>query len=206
MAAAYEFWDKMAARYAAQRIADESAYQRKLRETRARLRPDMELLELGCGTGSTALVHAPHVRHIRAVDFSEAMISIARAKADAAGISNVDFEQAAVEGLPLAPASLDMVLALSLLHLLRNKHAVIAEVFNALRPGGLFVTSTTCIRETMPLLGWMAPLTNRLGVIPYLDPMTSAELVAAITRAGFVIEHRWQPSRKAALFLIARKP
>ena len=166
----------------------------------------MELLELGCGTGSTALVHAPHVRHIRAVDFSEAMIGIARAKADAAGISNVDFEQAAVEGLPLAPASLDMVLALSLLHLLRNKRAVIAEVFRALRPGGLFVTSTTCLRETMPLLGWVAPLTNRLGLIPYLDPMNSAELVAALTGAGFIIEHRWQPSRKAALFVIARKP
>lgn len=206
MAAAYEFWDKMAARYAAQPIADESAYQRKLRETRARLRPDMDLLELGCGTGSTALVHAPHVRHIRAVDFSEAMISIARAKADAAGISNVDFEQAAVEGLALAPASLDMVLALSLLHLLRNKRAVIAEVFRALRPGGLFVTSTTCIRETMPLLGWVSPLTNRLGLVPYLDPMNSAELVAALTDAGFIIEHRWQPSRKAALFVIACKP
>ncbi|MGN6486541.1 MAG: SAM-dependent methyltransferase, partial [Devosia sp.] len=68
MAAAYEFWDKMAARYAAHPLAEESASQRKLRETRARLRPDMDLLELGCGTGSTALVHAPHVRHRRAVD------------------------------------------------------------------------------------------------------------------------------------------
>jgi ubiquinone/menaquinone biosynthesis C-methylase UbiE len=206
MAAAHAFWDKMAARYAAQPIADETAYQRKLAETRARLRPDMELLELGCGTGSTALVHAPHVRHIRAVDFSGRMIAIARAKAEAAGISNVSFEQGAVETLALAPASLDMVLALSLLHLLRNKHAVIAEAFHALKPGGLFVSSTTCIRETTPLLGWLSPLTNRLSLIPYLDAMTSAELVAALTRAGFVIEHRWQPSRKAALFLIARKP
>lgn len=206
MAAAHAFWDKMAARYAAQPIADETAYQRKLAETRARLRPDMELLELGCGTGSTALVHAPHVRHIRAVDFSGRMIAIARAKAEAAGISNVSFEQGAVETLALAPASLDMVLALSLLHLLRNKHAVIAQAFHALKPGGLFVSSTTCIRETTPLLGWLSPLTNRLSLIPHLDAMTSAELVAALTRAGFVIEHRWQPSRKAALFLIARKP
>lgn len=206
MAAAHEFWDKMAARYAAQPIADETAYQTKLAETRARLRPDMDLLELGCGTGSTALVHAPHVGHIRAVDFSARMISIAQAKADAAGISNVSFEQAAVETIKLDPASLDMVLALSLLHLLRNKHAVIAEVFRALKPGGCFVSSTTCIREATPLLGWVTPLTNRLGLIPYLDVMTSDQLVEALTDVGFVIEHRWQPSPKAALFLIARKP
>jgi hypothetical protein len=36
--------------------------------------------------------------------------------------------------------------------------------------------------------------------------MTSDQLVEAITDVGFVIEHRWQPSQKAALFLIARKP
>src|SRR6185312_5824169 len=100
---------------------------------------------------------------IRAVDFSARMISIAQAKADAAGISNVSFEQAAVETIKLDPASLDMVLALSLLHLLRNKHAVIAEVFRALKPGGCFVSSTACIREATPLLGWVTPLTNRLG-------------------------------------------
>lgn len=206
MAAAHKFWDRIAARYAAQPIADENAYQTKLAETRARLRPDMVLLELGCGTGSTALVHAPHVRHIRAVDFSERMIGIAQVKAEAGGISNVSFEQAAVESIRLNPASLDMVLALSILHLLRDKDAVIAEVFRALKPGGYFVSSTACIREATPLLGWVTPITNRLGLIPYLDAMTSDQLVKAMTDAGFVIEHRWQPSRKAALFLIARKP
>jgi ubiquinone/menaquinone biosynthesis C-methylase UbiE len=208
MPAAHAFWDKLAERYAAQPIANETAYQTKLAETRRRLRPDMEVLEFGCGTGSTALAHAPHAAHIRAIDFSQKMIDIATAKAAAAGIGNVSFERGAIESMDLAPESLDMVLGLSILHLLRDKATVIARVFGALRPGGYFITSTICIAEATPLLGLLTPLTNRLGqgLIPYLDVMDSAQLVAALTHAGFHVEHRWQPDRKSALFLVARKP
>jgi ubiquinone/menaquinone biosynthesis C-methylase UbiE len=206
MIAAHGFWDRMAERYAAQPIADETAYQTKLAETHRRLRPGMTLFEFGCGTGSTALVHAPHVAHIRAVDFSEKMIGIAQAKAAAAGITNVSFERGTIEDIHLAPESLDMVLGLSILHLLRDKQAVIDKVFRALRPGGYFVSSTICIREANPLLGLATPLTNRLGLIPYLDVMDSTQLVTVLTSAGFQIGHRWQPDRKSALFLIARKP
>ena len=83
MARPEKFWDRMAARYARQPVADEAVYQRKLEMTRSCLRPDMELLEIGCGTGSTAIVHAPHVRHILATDISENMLAIAREKAQA---------------------------------------------------------------------------------------------------------------------------
>jgi cyclopropane fatty-acyl-phospholipid synthase-like methyltransferase len=44
----------------------------------------MELLEFGCGTGGTAIIHAPHVKHIRAIDISPRMIEIAKSRAEAA--------------------------------------------------------------------------------------------------------------------------
>ena len=72
-----KFWDRVAERYSRQPIADEAAYQKKLEVTRQYFKPDMEVLELGCGTGSTAIKHAPFVRHIRAVDISSKMIEIA---------------------------------------------------------------------------------------------------------------------------------
>jgi ubiquinone/menaquinone biosynthesis C-methylase UbiE len=208
MPAPAAFWDRTAERYAATPIAYEAAYQTKLDATQRLLRPDMELFEFGCGTGSTALIHAPHVHHIRAVDFSPRMIEIAEAKARKAGIENVSFEQGAIETVDLAAQSLDMVLALSVLHLLRNKEAAIAKVFAALRPGGYFVSSTACVREMVPALSLITPITNRfnLGLLPYLDMMNSGQLLGAITNAGFAIEHQWQPHRKAALFVIARKP
>lgn len=208
MPASAVFWDRTAERYAASPIADEAAYQTKVAATQQLLRPDMELFEFGCGTGSTALLHAPHVRHIRAVDFSAQMIEIAENKARAAGITNVSFEQGAIETVDLKPQSLDMVLALSVIHLLPNKGAAIAKVFAALKPGGYFVSSTACIREMVPALGLVAPLANRLNLsfLPYLDAMSSRQLLDAITQPGFIAEHQWQPTRKAALFVIARKP
>ncbi|MCP4319127.1 MAG: methyltransferase domain-containing protein [Hyphomicrobiales bacterium] len=91
------FWDKIAERYSRKPVADEDAYQRKLQVTREYLRPDMEVLEFGCGTGSTAIAHAPYVKHIEAIDISSKMIEIAHGKADAGKVENVTFEQATIE-------------------------------------------------------------------------------------------------------------
>jgi ubiquinone/menaquinone biosynthesis C-methylase UbiE len=101
----------------------------------------MEILELGCGTGSTALIHAPYVKHLHAIDYSAKMIEIARHKAKMHNINNITFEQMDVESLSVPNQSLDVVLGLSLLHLLENKEEVITKVYNMLKPGGIFITS-----------------------------------------------------------------
>lgn len=200
------FWDRMAAHYSRQPIADEAAYQEKLRITRGYLRPDMDLLEFGCGTGGTAIAHAPFVRHIRAIDFSQAMLDIARDKARAAGVGNVTFEKADIGDLAIADGSTDMALGLSILHLLPNRDAVLAKVHRMLKPGGLFVSSTTCVGDTMPLMKLVAPLGRALGLLPSLNVMTVAELTGALSAAGFAIEHQWQPAPNKAVFIVARKP
>ena len=69
-----KFWDKRAEGYSKSPVADEESYQKKLQVTREYLKPDMEILEFGCGTGSTAITHAPCVKHIRAIDVSSKML------------------------------------------------------------------------------------------------------------------------------------
>jgi ubiquinone/menaquinone biosynthesis C-methylase UbiE len=198
------FWDRLAERYAQQPIADEAAYQTKLKVTRGYLRPDMDLLEFGCGTGGTAIIHAPYVRHIKAIDFSEAMLAIARGKAAMAGVDNVTFERADITSFSAPDGSFDVILGLSILHLLADKDAVIAKVFRMLKPGGLFVSSTTCIGDTMGLFKLIAPAGKAVGLLPQLDVMTTQDLVGSLTGAGFSIEHQWQPGRGKAVFIIAR--
>ena len=92
-----QFRNKVAEGYSKQPIADEAAYQKKLQVTRAYFKPSMKVLEFGCGTGSTAIAHAPYVQHIRAIDFSSNMIEIARAKANAQNVQNVTYEQASID-------------------------------------------------------------------------------------------------------------
>ena len=199
------FWDRVAGRYAAKPVADEAAYRRKLAITRDLLRPHMRLLEIGCGTGSTAILHAPFVDQVRAVDVSPRMLGIARERARAAGIDNISFECTAFDALRVTGASVDAVLALSLLHLLRDWRGAILRIHGMLAPGGLFVSSTACLGDGAPLLRPVAPLGHALGLLPQLAFFRRATLEAAVADAGFEIEHAWRPSPRQGLFLVARK-
>ena len=201
------FWDKIADRYSRQPIADEAAYRKKLQVTREYFRPDMEVLEFGCGTGSTAIAHAPYVKHIRAIDVSSRMIEIARSKTEAQKVENVTFERSSIDELDVPDQSLDAVLALSILHLLENEEAVIARVYRMLRPGGIFVTSTACLGDSMlKYIRLVAPVARLLGLMPVVKVFTTEELLASLTGAGFEIDYQWRPTdRKKAVFIVARK-
>lgn len=199
------FWDRIAARYAAKPIADEAVYQKKLKITREYFRPDMQLLELGCGTGGTALLHAPYVKQVRAVDISSEMLAIATTKAAELGIENVSFEQAAIDEFD-TKQQFDMVLALSILHLLEDKQAAISKIHKLLTPGGIFVSSTVCLGLSMRWLQLVAPIARLFGLFPpTLKFFSATELAQALTAAGFEISYQWQPNSGRTVFIVARK-
>ncbi len=62
MGTATRFWNWTAERYSRQAIADEASYKKKLAITQEYLTPNIRVVEFGCGTGSTAIVHAPAVK------------------------------------------------------------------------------------------------------------------------------------------------
>lgn len=205
MDSSVKFWDRIAARYSRQPIADEAAYEKKLQVTREYFRPDMALLEFGCGTGSTAIAHAPYVKHILAMDISSKMIEIAQAKADAGHIKNITFKCSAIDDFSAPDRTLDAVLGLNILHLLDNKEEVIAKVHKMLKPGGIFVTSTACLGDTMKFLKFVAPIGRFLGFLPLVRVFTTGELVTRLTDAGFGIDYQWQPGKNKAVFIVAKK-
>ena len=201
-----KFWDRIADRYSRKPVADEEAYQEKLRVTRQYFRPDMAVLELGCGTGSTAIAHAPFVKHIHATDISPNMIEIAKRKAAAEGIANVTFEVSSVEALEAREARFDAVLGLSILHLLEDKAAAIAKAFALLRPGGVFVTTTPCIADSMRWFRYVVPVGRFFRLFPLVKVFGSDDLRRNLTGAGFELDYEWQPDDGRTLFVVARKP
>jgi ubiquinone/menaquinone biosynthesis C-methylase UbiE len=201
-----KFWNKIAPRYSRQAIADEASYQKKLKITQEHLKPDMEMFEFGCGTGSTAIVHAPYVKRIHAIDFSSQMIEIAKEKADKANIKNITFAHSTIDDFNPQDESIDVALGMSILHLLEDKEEVIAKVYNMLKSGGIFVSSTACIGDMMFLFKFIVPIVNNFGFIPLVKVFTVEELVNSFSNAGFSIEHQWHPGKNKALFIIARKP
>jgi ubiquinone/menaquinone biosynthesis C-methylase UbiE len=202
-----KFWDRIADKYSKSPIADEAAYQKKLEVTRGYLRPDMNVLELGCGTGSTAIVHAPHVSHIRAIDVSSKMIEIARGKADAQHIENISFEQSTIDGLDVPDETFDAVLGLSILHLLANWQEVVAKVYKMVKPGGIFVTSTPCLGSSLRYapLRLILPIGRLFGRVPLVKFFTQKNLEDTLTGAGFAIDYQWVPGPGKAVFIIAKR-
>ncbi|MEM7508558.1 MAG: class I SAM-dependent methyltransferase [Pseudomonadota bacterium] len=200
------FWDRIARKYAAKPVSDQAAYETKLQMTRAHLTPQMEVLEFGCGTGTTALSHAPHVRHILATDLSGEMLAVAREKAAAAQIENVTFQQTSIEDLTAEEQRFDMVMAHSILHLLEDRDAVIAKTHALLKPGGVFVSSTVCLGDWLAIFGLIAPIGRWLGIFPLVKVVRGEEIRASLSHQRFEIVEDFQPTKKAGLFLIARKP
>ena len=201
-----QIWDRMAARYAAKPVADLETYERKLMITRQYIDTQSEVLELGCGTGSTAIAHSPYVKHIHATDFSPRMIDIARRKAAAAAADNVDFECCGVETLRYAEKSIDVVLTLNLLHLLQDWQQQISMAFQILRPGGVLISSTICMRDELAFMRLPATVGRVVGLMPLLSFFTRDELEHTMIAAGFEIRQAWQPAPRSAVFIVARKP
>ena len=201
------FWDKAAEKYAKSPIGDEATYQKKLAETQSYLGPDMRIVEFGCGTGTTAIHHAPHVQHIDATDISEKMLEIGRDKARDAGIDNIRFTRGTLAELDAADAGVDAVLGLNVIHLVPDRDAVIAEVARILKPGGVFVSSTACLGQSyLRFIKLLVPLGKLLGLMPDVYILTEDELADEVTRAGFEIERQWHHGKKGiAVFMIARK-
>ncbi len=202
---ASKFWDNIAERYAKRPVADEESYQKKLTVTQGYLQPDMDVLELGCGTGSTAIIHAPFVKHILAIDISAKMIAIAQNKVDAQSINNITFKCTSIDELSMSDNTLDVVLGLSILHLLENREVTIAKVHNMLKPNGIFVTSTACLGDSMKFFKIIGPIGKFFGLMPLVKVFTVKELVDSLTDAGFSIDYQWQPKKSEAVFIVAKK-
>lgn len=203
------FWDLIARRYARMPVRDEASYREKLSITRSYLKPDWDVLEIGCGTGSTALRHAPHVRRLRAIDSSPKMIEICHEKAARDTVGNVAFDCVDFDDMDVPDESLDAVLAMSLLHLMENPDAALGRIYRMLRHGGMFFSSTTCIADIDNVVArHLIPAASAIRLLPRFARFGRDDLRRRVQSAGFVIEREWQPGDdpSKAVFIVARKP
>jgi len=203
------FWDKTAEKYAKSPIGNLEAYNYTLERTRSYLSPTDKVLEVGCGTGSTALLLAGDVDRIVASDISRNMIEIATEKAQAESIANAKFITADLFDRAIDHGPYDVVLALNLLHLLEDTSAAIQRIDKLLKPGGFFISKTVCqpgrgAPFKFRLLKTVLPILQFLGQAPYVKFMKIEELENIVTSEGFkIIEsgNHPPPSR----YIVAKK-
>jgi 2-polyprenyl-3-methyl-5-hydroxy-6-metoxy-1,4-benzoquinol methylase len=168
------------------------------------------ILDYGCATGSIALEIAGMAKEVRGIDISANMIELANRKKDEHGIKNITFAKATIFDESLGKESFDLILSLSILHLVEDPAQVMDRVNQLLKPGGIFISATPCLGEKTFLSVLMnIPIfvLSKLGLIPQINFFSAPSLVETITSGGFqIIEQEdlsIRPLREC--FIAARK-
>lgn len=203
------FWDRISRKYASDTIADQAGYERTLDRTRALLKPGDRVLELGCGTGTTALRLAGDVQSYLATDISAGMIAIAKEKRAAEPIPALSFHIATAEDPMLERGRFNAVLGFNYLHMVRDVPGTLRRIHTLLAPEGLFISKTPCLGDMNPLIRLvLLPGMRAIGKAPYVSVFRQVEFCRLVGDAGFEIvstENHASRGNDRRPFIVARK-
>ena len=199
------FWDRIAPKYATRPISDPDAYEETLARVRTYLGADTTALELGCGTGSTALNLFQGTKRYVATDISSGMIDIAKTKIAGEATPQPEFRVGGVTRAAYASDAFNTVLAFNLLHLVRNLDEALAVVHDLLPTGGLFISKTPAIGSKWYFRPIIAAM-QMVGRAPYVNFLSVEDIDARIAAAGFrIVETGLYPPKTPSRFVVARK-
>jgi len=205
------FWDKQAKRYDSSEIQFNPVYKDVITRTRKYLNIADNVLDFGCATGTKTIQLADGTRHIHGLDISTEMINEAIKKKDKANIQNISFSQGTIYKNDLEKASFDNIIAYGIIHLLEDKDKVIQRIYELLKPGGLFISTTACFRDKMAFknsLEFKAYLfSKRLGILPlHLNMFSTNDVKELMGNHNFqIIEAEKIFFGITSIFIVAKK-
>lgn len=166
----------------------------------AALKPGETVLDLGSGGGFDCFLAAKAVGaagKVIGVDMTADMIALARKNAAKATATNVDFRLGEIENLPVADASVDVIISNCVINLSTDKHRVFREAYRVLKNGGRLAVSDMVASGTLPeeLQKDLSIYSACIGGASPVD-----ELAAMIRDAGFA-DVRIDPKEKSRSFV-----
>lgn len=154
----------------------------------AQLRAGERVLDLGSGGGIDVLLSARRVGptgFAYGVDMTDEMLELARANAERAGATNVEFRKGTIEDVPLPDGAVDVVISNCVVNLSVDKPKVIAEMFRVLAPGGRLGISDVVAEDHLGPAeraergSYVGCIAGALSRSEYLDGLADAGFVEA---------------------------
>lgn len=165
-----KFWDNASRNYDATEERFENIHSKSRENTKKYLNNSHTVLDYGCGTGTASCEFSSQVKEIHAIDISSNMIEAAKEKAIVNKVENVNFEQRDIFDTKFEMESFDVILAFNMLHTVPDPKGVMQRINQLLKPGGIFVSVTPCLRQKMSFLVnaqiQLVRVLCKFGVIP----------------------------------------
>ena len=205
------FWDRQAQRYDSGEKQYELVYNKIISKTKTHLEASDTVLDYGCATGTKTLHLAASVKQIFGIDISSEMIEKAKEKRDENKIINADFGQGTIFNNDFSDIRYDKIIAYSILHLLENKEEVLGKIYELLKPGGVFISLTACLKDKMVIKMrvqfFLYYLMQKLGMFPlHLSMFTFPEVEDLIRKAKFgIVESECIYDGMTIIYIVARK-
>ena len=206
-----EFWDRTSKNYDKTEERFEYIHSKSRENTKKYLNGSNIVLDYGCGTGTTSCEIANLVKEIHAIDISSKMIEIAKCKAVASKVENINFSQTDIFDKRYKKESFDVILAFNMLHTVADPQVVLQKIYELLKPGGLLISVTPSLRDKMAFLVniqvQLVRILCKIGVIPIpIRRLKSSELGDLVVNGGFqIIDTEKLYKGASSYFIVAKK-
>jgi len=205
------FWNKQAKKYDYSERQFKHVFKKVISKTKEYLNANDNVLDFGCATGTKTLELAGATKQIHGIDISDEMIKEATKKKNELKNINASFTHGTIFKNDLEKASFDKIISYGVIHLLDDKEKVIQRIHELLKPEGLFISTTACLKNKMAFknrLEFSAFLfIKRLGIFPlHLNMLKTNDVEELIINCRFQIVKAEKIFHGITIsFVIARK-